>query len=272
MTQPRVLILSGYGINCEEETAYAFDSCGAESRIIHVNDLIAAPEKLSGAQIFVVPGGFSYGDDTGSGNALANKMRHHLWAELLEFVSRDRLVLGICNGFQVLVNLGLLPGGPGAGEFGRRRVALIANCSTRYECRWVELVAPVANSVFLRGVTSLQLPVAHGEGRFQAPAETLAELEDRRQVALRYARRDEAGEVVAAAGEFPANPNGSLNDIAGITSVDGRIFGLMPHPERALRLSQLPDWPERRALAPELDWTAPGPGRVVFANAVNYFS
>jgi phosphoribosylformylglycinamidine synthase len=272
MTQPRVLVLSGYGINCEEETAYAFDLCGGSSRIIHVNDLIAEPKKLSEAEIFVVPGGFSYGDDTGSGNALANKMRHTLWAELLAFVGRDRLVLGICNGFQVLVNLGLLPGGPEPGSYGERRVALIANCSTRYECRWVELLAPESDSVFLRGVTALHLPVAHGEGRFQAPAATLAELENNRQVALRYARPDEKGELKPAAGQFPANPNGSLNDIAGIASPDGRILGLMPHPERALRLSQLPDWPERRALDPRLDWSAPGPGRVLFANAVAYFS
>ena len=272
MAKPRVLVLSGYGINCEEETAYAFNACGGESRIVHVNDLIAAPEKLEEAQIFVVPGGFSYGDDTGSGNALANKMRHTLWAELSEFVGRDRLVLGICNGFQVLVNLGLLPGGPEPGRFGQRRVALIANCSTRYECRWVELVAPVSNSIFLRGVTSLYLPVAHGEGRFQAPADTLAELEANGQVALRYARPDAAGQLLPAAGEFPANPNGSLNDIAGIVAAEGRILGLMPHPERALRSSQLPDWPERVALEPDLDWSAPGPGRVLFANAVSYFS
>ena len=272
MIRPRVLILSGYGINCEEETAFAFNSCGAESRIVHVNDLVAAPQQLAEAQIFVVPGGFSYGDDTGSGNALANKMRHHLWSELLEFVARDRLLLGICNGFQVLVNLGLLPGGPGPGQFGRRRAALIANCSTRYECRWVELVVPDSDSVFLRGVTDLHLPVAHGEGRFQAPADTVAELEDQRRVALRYARREDAGPLRPAAGAFPANPNGSLNDIAGITAADGRILGLMPHPERALRRCQLPDWPERAALSPGLDWSAPGPGRAIFANAVDYFS
>ncbi len=267
MVQPRVLVLTGYGINCEEETAYAFASCGAQSAVMHVNDLIAAPERLAEIQIFVVPGGFSYGDDTGSGNALANKMRHTLWPELMEFVSRDHLVLGICNGFQVLVNLGLLPGGPAPGEFGKRRAALIANSSTRYECRWVNLVAGGSDSVFLKDVSTLWLPVAHGEGRFHAPPEVLEELRGDGRIALCYA--DDRGRP--AAGKFPANPNGSLDDIAGITAAGGRILGLMPHPERALRLCHLPDWPERAAFDPSLDWRAPGPGRVLFANAVDYF-
>ncbi len=267
MASPRVLVLTGYGINCEEETAWAFTACGAQCRIIHVNDLITAPARLDEYQIFVVPGGFSYGDDTGSGNALANKMRHTLWAELMEFVAGDRLVLGICNGFQVLVNLGLLPGGPEAGEFGRRRAALIANRSTRYECRWVELVTGNSPTAFLTGIKRLHLPVAHGEGRFHAPDEVLAELREKRGIALRYA--DAAGHP--AGGAFPANPNGSLDDIAGITAASGRIFGLMPHPERAFKASQLPDWPARAALEKAPDSSAPGPGRALFVNAVNYF-
>ncbi len=267
MAQPEVLLLTGYGINCEEETAYAFQACGAKAEIIHVNDLIAAPHKLKEAQIFVVPGGFSYGDDTGSGNALANKMRHTLWPELMEFVAADHLVLGICNGFQVLVNLGLLPGAT-ANSFGQRRVALIANCSARYECRWVNLAAADSDAVFLRNVDTLYLPVAHGEGRFFAPPETLAELKERRQVALRYVNRENQ----PAAGAFPANPNGSLDDIAGLTAAEGRIFGLMPHPERAFRLHHLPSWPEDSALNPELDGQKAGPGQIIFANAVDYFS
>ncbi len=267
MAQPEVLLLTGYGINCEEETAYAFQACGAKPKIVHVNDLIAAPNQLNDYQIFVVPGGFSYGDDTGSGNALANKMRHALWPELMEFVAADHLVLGICNGFQVLVNLGLLPGGDG-NSFGERRVALIANSSARYECRWVNLAAADSNTVFLQGVDSLYLPVAHGEGRFFAPPETLAELKQRRQIALRYVD----SENQSAAGEFPANPNGSLDDIAGLSAADGRIFGLMPHPERAFRLHHLPSWPEDSALNPGVDGQKNGPGRIIFANAVDYFS
>ncbi|MCD6533563.1 MAG: phosphoribosylformylglycinamidine synthase I [Deltaproteobacteria bacterium] len=267
MAQPKVLLLTGYGINCEEETAYAFQACGAQTTIVHVNDLIATPKQLSDYQIFVVPGGFSYGDDTGSGNALANKMRHTLWPELMAFVAADHLVLGICNGFQVLVNLGLLPG-DGDNSFGSRRVALIANRTARYECRWVNLLAAETDSVFLDGVSSLSLPVAHGEGRFFAPPETLAELKLRRQIALRYVD----AEMQLAQGSFPANPNGSLDDIAALCAAKGRIFGLMPHPERAFRLNQMPDWPERLALEPDSDWRQPGPGRVIFENAVNYFS
>ncbi len=267
MAQPRVLLLTGYGINCEEETAYAFEACGAQTAIVHVNDLIAAPHQLSDYQIFVVPGGFSYGDDTGSGNALANKMRHTLWAELMAFVAADHLILGICNGFQVLVNLGLLPG-DSDGSFGRRRVALIANRTARYECRWVNLLAVETESVFLEGVSSLSLPVAHGEGRFFAQPETLLELQKSRQIALRYVDIKQQ----PAQGIFPANPNGSLDDVAALSAAQGRILGLMPHPERAFRLNHMPDWSERLALAPDIDWRQPGPGRVIFANAVNYFS
>ena len=267
MAQPKVLLLTGYGINCEEETAYAFQACGAQTAIVHVNDLIATPKQLSGYQIFVVPGGFSYGDDTGSGNALANKMRHSLWQELMAFVTADHLVLGICNGFQVLVNLGLLPG-DGDNSFGTRRVALIANSTARYECRWVNLLAAETDSVFLRGVNSLNLPVAHGEGRFYAPVETLLELKRQQQIALRYVD----AEMQPAQGSFPANPNGSLDDIAALCAAKGRIFGLMPHPERAFRVNHMPNWPERLALAPDSDWRQPGPGRIIFENAVNYFS
>jgi phosphoribosylformylglycinamidine synthase len=267
MVQPEVLLLTGYGINCEEETAYAFQACGAKTEIVHVNDLIAAPKKLNDYQIFVVPGGFSYGDDTGSGNALANKMRHTLWPELMEFVAADRLVLGICNGFQVLVNLGLLPGG-GAQPFGERRAALIANCSARYECRWVNLMQADSDAVFLRDVETLFLPVAHGEGRFFAAPETLAELQANRQIALRYVDSENR----PAAGVFPVNPNGSLDDIAALTAAGGRIFGLMPHPERAFRMNHLPSWPQYAALNPEADWQAAGPGRIIFVNAVDYFS
>ncbi|MCK5915654.1 MAG: phosphoribosylformylglycinamidine synthase I [Deltaproteobacteria bacterium] len=267
MVQPEVLLLTGYGINCGEETAYAFQACGAKTEIIHVNDLIATPKKLNDYQIFVVPGGFSYGDDTGSGNALANKMRHTLWSELMEFVAADRLVLGICNGFQVLVNLGLLPGGA-ENVFGERRAALIANRTARYECRWVNLAAASSEAVFLRGVKSLYLPVAHGEGRFFATPETLAELKASRQIALRYVN----SENQPAAGVFPANPNGSLDDIAALCAAEGRILGLMPHPERAFRMNHLPSWPEYSALNPDADWQAEGPGKIIFANAVDYFS
>ena len=266
MASPRVLLLTGYGINCEEETAFAFSRCGARCRIVHVNDLIADPGQLAKAQIFVVPGGFSYGDDTGSGNALANKMRNTLWPELMDFVLQDHLVLGICNGFQVLVNLGLLPGF--AGAYGERRAALIANLSSRYECRWVELLVPENRSVFLRGLDRLSIPIAHGEGRFYAPEEVVRQLREGGNVAMVYA--DEDGQP--AAGRFPQNPNGSLADIAAVCDDSGRILGMMPHPERALVLSHLPSWPDMTARRVSGHWDDPGPGFSLFQNAVDYFS
>jgi len=266
MASPRVLVLTGYGINCEEETAFAFSRCGAQCRIMHVNDLIADPGQLKKTQIFVVPGGFSYGDDTGSGNALANKMRNTLWAELMDFILGDRLVLGICNGFQVLVNLGLLPGF--AENYGERQVALISNSSSRYECRWVDLLVPENHSIFLQGMNRLHLPIAHGEGRFYAPREVLLRLRDGGNVAMSYA--DQEGKP--AGGKFPQNPNGSLFDIAGICDESGKVLGMMPHPERALVLSQLPSWPDMTARQETGKWDDPGPGSVLFQNAVNYFS
>ena len=267
MVSPRVLLLTGYGINCEEETAFAFSRCGADCRIVHVNDLIANPRQLKQVQIFAVPGGFSYGDDTGSGNALANKMRNTLWSELLDFVLGDHLVLGICNGFQVLVNLGLLPGF--AKTYGERRAALIANSSCRYECRWVELLVPENRCVFLRGLERLHIPIAHGEGRFYAPENVVQQLRDSGNVAMVYADREGRK---PAGGEFPLNPNGSLADIAGICDDSGRILGLMPHPERALVLSQLTSWPDMTARGKTGKWDDPGPGFALFKNAVDYFA
>ncbi|MBN2333412.1 MAG: phosphoribosylformylglycinamidine synthase I [Deltaproteobacteria bacterium] len=265
MSRPQVLLLTGYGINCEEETAFAFSRCGAGCRIVHVNDLIDRPEQLQECQVFVVPGGFSYGDDTGSGNALANKMRHTLWPELMDFISKDRLVLGICNGFQVLVNLGLLPGLDG--DYGNRQAALIANSSTRYECRWVELQVQTDRSVFLQNLDRLQLPVAHGEGRFYVPPAVAPRLQANDAIALTYVD----GEGNPADGRFPHNPNGSLLDIAGICDDSGKVFGLMPHPERALVASQLPSWPEIAAGDHPCRWDDPAPGLALFQNAVNYF-
>ncbi len=263
--KPGVIVLTGYGINCEEETCWAFERAGARGRIVHVNDLVEAPRMLDDCQIFVVPGGFSYGDDTGSGKALANKLRNRLSEELQNFVDKDRLVLGVCNGFQVLTSLGLLP----FRRVGEPRVALTHNRSARYECRWVTLKVEQSVCVFTRNLKVLRIPVAHGEGRFTTDGETYRKLEEGRQIALRYAFSDGR----PAGGRFPYNPNGSLGDVAGICDPTGRVFGLMPHPERAFLFIQRDDWfrtaDRLRREGKELPTLADG--ALLFQNAVAYF-
>ncbi len=266
MATPNVAIVSGYGINCETETAFAFTRAGAVATLIHINDLIEAPGKLQDYQILTFPGGFSFGDDTGSGNALANKVRHSaLWDALQRFIERDSLTLGICNGFQVLVNLGLLPALHG--RYGERHVALDHNASATYTCRWVD-IALAGDSPWTQNIPTISLPVAHGEGRFYAPPDTLRTLLEKRLVAARYVH----GEVAAYFG-LPPNPNGSLEDIAGITDETGKIFGLMPHPERALSFYHLPHWTllQQILLRKKKEIPTEGPGMKIFKNAVAHF-
>jgi phosphoribosylformylglycinamidine synthase len=264
MHQPKTIVLSGYGINCEEETAHAFRLAGAGAAIVHVNDLIDGHDDLAGYQILAFPGGFSYGDDTGSGNAFAHRIRNHLWDEVLAFVQGDHLVIGICNGFQIMVNLGLLPA---AGGYGRRRVAMVHNTSARYLCRWVDLRVH-GKSPWMQGLDGLSLPVAHGEGRFYAPDEVLAEIRRHDLLALSYT----AGEICRHL-DLEPNPNGSLADIAGITDPTGRLLGLMPHPERAVAFTQLPHWTWLKEQYGRKKQEIPeqGPGLKIFQNAVKYF-
>ncbi len=262
----RVLVLTGYGINCDEETCWCFNRVGAAARIVHVNDLVDGLQRLNDWQVLVFPGGFSYGDDTGSGKALANRLRNNLADDLWEFVSGDHLVLGICNGFQVLTCLGLLPYPEGRTP----RVALTYNTSARYECRWVDLALEETNCVFTRGLSRLHMPVAHGEGRFTTDVETYEQLDRSAQIVARYALPDGS----RAEGRFPANPNGSLADVAGICDSSGRIFGIMPHPERAFQFLQRDDWPQQ-ADGLRRDGEEPpeyADGYRLFQNAVEYFS
>jgi phosphoribosylformylglycinamidine synthase len=170
---PNVLILTGYGINCDEETKFAFEKAGAKAEMVHINDLIQGQKKLLDYQIMAFPGGFSYGDDTGSGNALANRIRNHLWKEVREFIEQDKLVIGICNGFQVMVNLGLLPGINK--KYGERKVALVHNDSARYLDRWVDIQFE-GNSPWTKEVGCLSVPIAHGEGKFFADPEILEKM------------------------------------------------------------------------------------------------
>ena len=231
----RALIMSGYGINSEMETQEALCRAGMDSEIVHINDLIAGRERLSDYRLLVFPGGFSYGDDTGAGNAYANRVKNNLWDDLMEFLDGDNLVLGICNGFQILANLGLVP------AFDKkysRDIALMPNRIGRLECRFVTL-KPAAENIWTHGIVKLYCPVSHGEGNLSCSPETLQRIKRQRQVAFTYCRED----LSPAGGEYPYNPNGSVEDIAGITSADGKVLGMMPHPERAMEFTNLYDWP-----------------------------
>ncbi len=266
MSQPKVLIFSGYGLNCEEETKYAFTQAGAIGDIVHINDLIAGQVSLKDYQILAFPGGFSYGDDLGSGNAYAQKIRNHLWDDLAAFVAQNKLVIGICNGFQILSRLGLLPALDGA--YGKQEAALQHNQSARYQVRWVDLKAGATKSPWLKGIDSLALPIAHGEGRLFAEPAVLKELQDKGLIALRYTN----GEICNHF-DLPANPNGSIDDIAALTDESGRIFGMMPHPERAIFFHQLPHWSLLAEKSKREGVPVPhfGPGLKLFENAVRYF-
>lgn len=255
MKKPHIIIFSGYGLNTEDETKAVFESVGATADIIHLNDIIAQPKILEKAQIIVFPGGFAYGDDMGSGKAYGNRVRQHLGKELEKFLARDTLMIGICNGFQIITSAGILPG------------ALLANDSARYSCRWVDLEVK-SDSPWLKGIKTLSVPIAHGEGKYYALPETLAQLKKDGRIALRYVK----GEI-AKHFDMPANPNGALEDIAGITGYGGRVLGLMPHPERAVRFTQLPHWTYLKEQTAREGRETPveGPGLQLFRNAVNYF-
>lgn len=256
MARVKVLVISGYGLNCEEETAYAFKLAGSQAEIVHINDLIAQPQKIKQYQILALPGGFSYGDDTGAGKAFANRIKNNFWKEIQNFIKNDRLVIGICNGFQIMVALGLF--GP---------VALIHNDSARYLDRWVDLKVE-NNSPWLKEIKTISLPIAHAEGRFFASRKILNHLEKENLVALKYVK----GEMCRYQ-NLKANPNGSLKNIAGITDKSGRLLGLMPHPERAIFFHHLPNWPLLKEKYKRTGKKIPeyGPGLQIFKNGVEYF-
>lgn len=263
MPHPNVLILRAPGINCDEETAYAWQQVGAKPTRLHSNQLCETPALLKNYQVLTIPGGFSYGDDIASGKILANQMKHHLADELAAFIDRGGLVAGICNGFQVLVRLGLVPG-PGCAT----PVTLALNDSGRYEDRWVHLRAETDRCPFLRKGEIYHLPVAHGEGRIvtadgDAGAAALAAAG---RVALRYVALDRAGETSHDAPGFPENPNGSVDNIAGLIDSTGRVFGLMPHPERCMFVAQVPAaGPD---FSPENEVASQPDGLRMFAHAV----
>lgn len=264
---PRALVLYGYGLNCDYETQFALNRAGAEAVRVHVNELIEGTASLWDYHLLAVPGGFSWGDEHGAGVILALRLKLALGSALAEFVADGRLVLGICNGFQVLVNLGLLPGLPGRPS--ERLTALIPNDCGNFRDAWVHLRASASRCVFTQGLETLELPIRHGEGKFYATPEVLGELADRGQIVLKYVTATGR----PAAGRFPANPNGSLLDIAGICDASGRVLGLMPHPEAHITSTQHPawtvakeEWRRRGEPYPEPE----GPGLTLFRNAVEY--
>lgn len=265
MLKPKVIVLSGYGLNCEEETLFAFQLAGANGNIIHINDLIDSRYKLDDYQIMAIPGGFSYGDDTGSGNAYANKLKNHLWEKIKKFVEKDHLVIGICNGFQILVNLGLVPAF--TNQYGKRCVALLHNDNARYTVRWVDLKIENKNPWFFN-IKTISLPIAHGEGKLFAENNILKKLNKNKLIAAKYTK----GEIYDYQ-KLPHNPNGTLDDIAALNDVSGRILGLMPHPERAIFFHHLPFWPylKEKYLREGKPIPKYGPGLQIFKNAVSYF-
>lgn len=256
-TKPKILILKTDGINCDEELAFAFQLAGGNAKIVHVNELRAKQESLKQFQILAIPGGFSYGDDIVSGKILAAELTSFFSDSLREFIQRNNtLTIGICNGFQVLIRTGILP----FGNIGKMDATLTYNDSGHFECRWVKLqIEPHSSCVFLQNMKNqiVSYQVAHGEGKFYASQKNIEDIEKNNLVALRY-----IAEENKATQQYPANPNGSLHAIAGITDPTGRVLGLMPHPERFVRIEQYPNWRRTKIDKPQ--------GLPIFTNMVKY--
>jgi phosphoribosylformylglycinamidine synthase I len=272
----RALVLTGYGLNCDYETDFCLKLAGAESERVHINELIKGQEigkvtKLEDYQILAFDGGFSWGDDHGAGIVLATRLRYNIGDQLEQFINDGKLIIGICNGFQALVNLGLLPGFNG--DYTSREVALTFNDIGNFRNTWVKLKNNQAsNCVFTNGINkidTLDLPIRHGEGKFYANENVLRQLKENDQIVFQYSKTADQ----LAAGEYPYNPNGSLSDIAGICDPTGRIFGLMPHPEAYNHFTNHPNWPKRLQelqRAGQKLVNEEGEGVKIFKNAVEY--
>jgi len=260
---PPVLIITGHGLNCEAESRFAWEQAGARPTLVHLNDLMAKPEQLHryGALMFI--GGFSFGDHLTSGHVMAHLLRHHLEEDLATFIAEGGLVMGVCNGFQIMTKLGLVPGLDSA--YFKPAVALLQNDCGAFQNFWVRLkFEPASPCIFTRGLDAMDLPIRHGEGKlFPRDRATLDAIEARHGVPCRY--------VDPATGEptqqFPHNPNGSANAIAGLCDATGRVFGLMPHPEAYLFPEQHPHWSFRPRGEPA---PSHGAGLKLFENAVSF--
>ena len=273
MKSVKALILTGYGLNCDYETDYSFRLAGAESHRIHINEIISgsgnkAPVDLSEFQILVFGGGFAWADDLGAGVVLASKIKTRLGGQIDRFIRDGKLIIGICNGFQTLVNLGLLPGFDM--NYRDRRVALTYNDTGNFVDVWVNLkINPGSQCIWTKDIDQIELPVRHGEGKFFASEDDIERLFKNSQVTARYADR----EGNPADLEWPLNPNGSLMDIAGICDPSGRIFGLMPHPEAFHDYTNHPDWTRKKEIllreGKEIK-DREGDGLLIFRNAVEF--
>ena len=299
MPQVRVLILRAPGANCDGEAQFAFEQAGAAAERVHVNRLREDPGQLKQYQVLCIPGGFTYGDDVAAGKILAIQLRSFLNDALQQFRADGKLILGICNGFQVLLKAGLLieatpptppsQGGehessrmgqgetlstpplgkgdslsiPPLGKGGLGGVATLAhNSSGKFEDRWIRMKANPGNCHFLQGCEFIEAPIAHGEGRFVCRDESaLQALQSAGQVVLKYV--DESGR----SGPYPINPNGSQADVAGVCDLFGRVLGLMPHPERHVLPTQHPQWTRKSLGGPAVE----SDGLRLFHNAVRYF-
>lgn len=251
-----VLILYGYGINCDNETRQAFEMVGANADKVHVNELISGEKKLKNYQIFVLPGGFSFGDDISAGKVLANKLKYNLREELNNFINEGKLIIGICNGFQAMVKLGILPAFNK--NYKKEEVTLTFNDLGRFEDRWVRLkINQKSNCIWTKGIEGLYLPIRHGEGKFIAKDDKVREILDKQnQIVAQY--MDDQGNLA----DYPFNPNGSEKNIAAICDETGRIFGLMPHPEGFLFPQNHPRWTREKIQR--------GEGLKIFKNAVDF--
>jgi phosphoribosylformylglycinamidine synthase I len=255
MATPQALILRSPGANCDVETQFALEKAGAFAERVHINRVRENPKMLDDYQILVIPGGFTYGDDAGSGKIVAVQLRHYLEDAIRRFRDQEKLILGICNGFQILLKAGLILQPDDEGP----HATLTHNAEGKFEDRWVHLAVYSQKSPFLQGYERLYLPVAHGEGRLVCRDRWILQgLQQTGQLVLHYV--DEQGQRAG----YPFNPNGSEDNVAGICDLTGRVFGLMPHPERHVLPTQHPRW-TREGLAAE------GEGLRLFRNAVEYF-
>jgi phosphoribosylformylglycinamidine synthase len=263
MAQPKVLILRAPGTNCDGETAFAFEQAGAKVAVLHINRLLENPSRFAEFQILCIPGGFSYGDDVGAGRILGAQIQHHLAGHVAEFKEAGKLILGICNGFQVLIKSGVLlePDVDGAAP-----ATLTWNDSGRFEDRWVRLRVHGTKCAFLRNLDAMYLPVAHAEGKFVARhRQRLEQWEAADQLVLRYEAALATDDLGNRPVPYPDNPNGSQANVAGVCDASGRVLGLMPHPERHIYPTHHPRWTRGEA-------REPGDGMLVFVNAVRYFA